>query len=1593
MQSDDPPFLDVGTEVSAKFKGAFCEAKIKRITKSVRCKVLLKTPPFGTIFADHTEITGPLELNERVEVTQGKMMCKGIIQNIKDNSVYIVVFNDGDERQLRRTQIRIKGGKHYEEGVSLDSMPLWKPETFTDPVVLEHRKRKQKSGEGEFERVALRSSCLSILSTIFKSRQQWERFKRKQQQQQPVTTTSSDAATVAVDDDYDYDDDKDDQEYKYDDDDDVDDVTSNDDSTLENTSTMLSVSSNCTVDRLKTSTSSLYSSRTLRNRPVTNKSTRQRTRIVYTVCSTHRPNDFDQQDTDIGSDTGDNNDGDDDSSSEDALNLQHFKQSSKPTNSRMNADHVYKKSVARTREKRYAAEVATDALKRINDSSSSDDKCGLGDDGIDNNNKEDESDEIFDDGCYGDINCGGGGYNNDNEGGGAHKIRGRTYARKKHCSTDDDNDDDDNDDRCYASYEGMDVESGSNTGRRGERRRRLDEEESGPSKKRSKHFDDIKKIHKVGSVVAVYEDTLRKGKWTPAVVVAKAAFKSGAKSAVSMGKKDVLLKSFKDGKYFISSMNKLSSFNASALKLPDPSSKVALERAVAFAEKEIYPSGWDRMQIYDDIRSGKSEISSSSNEIGKHSKPSGKMKRKKAKGSDRSSSSEEESSSDEEYGEERDQFIAQLYKFHEERGTPINRAPILGGKDIDMFRLYNVVQRFGGKKRVTENNQWKLVLRKMHLEGCPGATSVTVKNAYSRYLDHFNSFFRNLGISSWLTTPTSSISSRSGRPSRLLDRHNAQRKWSLSVTKKKEKEVSKGKASKREKEDSLYRGRKGKAKKVGSVRKYDMSEDDDKVKTTLYSSSNSSTSLPSSPPVSKMRSKTNNGDSQDKESLSDSATIESAKEKESYKINKSEKKGFEERRKKRNSPSTLSTSSNVDHGLSRSDDEELYEKECLKETRKYSEGGSCPVNQKELVTVRGEKSSLAKDSDYPHVSKKEKSREAIVTWVSCCSATVLTSFYMGQNVKAYHCGQWYDARVITLGKVFHNDVLLSMMDFEARCKAISESTDFEENDRKGALASASERLNGRLERIMRDMTCCVHYLGWNSRYDEWVELIKIKVHKKDQNVSENQFISMASGKLSKATIEAAVAWRSAVDPVKYLANEASSSGLRPRRLSHSHEHATQSEARSKSTTFSEKKVKKQKFLSTASAEPAIIKIPDSSVISSASYYDSCNLVESNAEISLSRSPEEASVSEVPLKFSLVRETVSIRILLGNKPEVGSEAQMTVLEVKSSGESRGAVSDSGLIAETMSSETSLNVKATVLETEMSDNAGPSYASPVSEMSGSKKVDYEEVTGFEIECRASAVETVHSVDVPCSSKMVTFETFEAEKRKKHQDESVDSLTKLSDKDEINLEPDMNNERKEIITTQSSMEDSGKVDDKSVLLRPEAPSKECDKEAWQLPMPSGIRQRGRGMKKRKAGRGTYGMARGAGKGSKKGNSEEQSKGSEECSSSEDECLLNVRDSWHALKQRMSQKVDSEGLMAYAERELNLEPIDDNLPGDVLIAKHQERMQQLRDIYHNIRLEQARLDRRWKKTLEKRKQREKERKKKDEHSVQSPPDDVQNY
>lgn len=45
--ADEPAHLTVGTDVSAKYRGAFCEAKIKTVKRMVKVKVRHRKSTFG----------------------------------------------------------------------------------------------------------------------------------------------------------------------------------------------------------------------------------------------------------------------------------------------------------------------------------------------------------------------------------------------------------------------------------------------------------------------------------------------------------------------------------------------------------------------------------------------------------------------------------------------------------------------------------------------------------------------------------------------------------------------------------------------------------------------------------------------------------------------------------------------------------------------------------------------------------------------------------------------------------------------------------------------------------------------------------------------------------------------------------------------------------------------------------------------------------------------------------------------------------------------------------------------------------------------------------------------------------------------------------------------------------------------------------------------------------------------------------------------------------------------------------------------------------------------------------------------------------
>ncbi|PVD26271.1 hypothetical protein C0Q70_13941 [Pomacea canaliculata] len=148
VASFEPAFLPIGTDVSAKYRGAFCEAKVKKLVKSVKCKIILKDTQVSVVVTDEN-ITGPLKVGSTVEVKlpESGQQSEGIINKITDCSTYTVVFDDGDERTLRRTQLCLKGEKHFMESETLDNLPLSHPEHFGTPVLQNKKSRRTKPGE------------------------------------------------------------------------------------------------------------------------------------------------------------------------------------------------------------------------------------------------------------------------------------------------------------------------------------------------------------------------------------------------------------------------------------------------------------------------------------------------------------------------------------------------------------------------------------------------------------------------------------------------------------------------------------------------------------------------------------------------------------------------------------------------------------------------------------------------------------------------------------------------------------------------------------------------------------------------------------------------------------------------------------------------------------------------------------------------------------------------------------------------------------------------------------------------------------------------------------------------------------------------------------------------------------------------------------------------------------------------------------------------------------------------------------------------------------------------------------------------------
>uniref|UniRef100_A0A670HXG8 AT-rich interactive domain-containing protein 4A n=1 Tax=Podarcis muralis TaxID=64176 RepID=A0A670HXG8_PODMU len=143
--ADEPAYLTVGTDVSAKYRGAFCEAKIKTVKRLVKVKVILKQDNSTQLVQDD-QVKGPLRVGATVEtkMSDGSFQ-EATVSKLTDASWYTVVFDDGDERTLRRTSLCLKGERHFAESETLDQLPLTNPEHFGTPVIGKKSNRGRRS--------------------------------------------------------------------------------------------------------------------------------------------------------------------------------------------------------------------------------------------------------------------------------------------------------------------------------------------------------------------------------------------------------------------------------------------------------------------------------------------------------------------------------------------------------------------------------------------------------------------------------------------------------------------------------------------------------------------------------------------------------------------------------------------------------------------------------------------------------------------------------------------------------------------------------------------------------------------------------------------------------------------------------------------------------------------------------------------------------------------------------------------------------------------------------------------------------------------------------------------------------------------------------------------------------------------------------------------------------------------------------------------------------------------------------------------------------------------------------------------------------
>ncbi|KAF3842297.1 hypothetical protein F7725_024248 [Dissostichus mawsoni] len=269
-------------------------------------------------------------------------------------------------------------------------------------------------------------------------------------------------------------------------------------------------------------------------------------------------------------------------------------------------------------------------------------------------------------------------------------------------------------------------------GNRGRRSNPIQEEELSSSSSEEEESDKRQNEDLFGKVVCVEgvaTGEKKKTTWYPALVISP-----DCHDDVTVKKDNIFVRSFKDGKFNTVLRKDIRELNGDCPPKADAGLKPALDAALEFLHQFVVPSSW-KTEV-------KEESSSSEDED-----------EEEEEGQEEDASGEDEEEEVEPYPEERENFLQQLYKFMEDRGTPINKRPVLGYKNLNLFKLYRLVHKLGGFNNIESGAVWKLVYQDLGIPVLNSAAGYNVKCAYRKYLNGFEEYCTSTAITFRMDLP------------------------------------------------------------------------------------------------------------------------------------------------------------------------------------------------------------------------------------------------------------------------------------------------------------------------------------------------------------------------------------------------------------------------------------------------------------------------------------------------------------------------------------------------------------------------------------------------------------------------------------------------------------------------------------------------------------------------------------------------------------------------------------------------------------------------------------------------------------------------